>query len=115
MLEAKDEIYNLRTEAEREIRERRAELQRLESKLLQREELLEERSIKLEQKEKQISSQEKESARIQAELSEVLRKERLKLEAIAGLSSAEAKALLMKRLEEEARYESAKKIREIEL
>nr|WP_320414649.1 ribonuclease Y [Candidatus Hakubella thermalkaliphila] len=115
LLEAKDEIYNLRTEAEREIRERRAELQRLESKLLQREELLEERSIKLEQKEKQISSQEKESARIQAELSEVLRKERLKLEAIADLSAAEAKALLMKRLEEEARYESAKKIREIEL
>lgn len=115
LLEAKDEIYNLRTEAEKEIRERRAELQRLESKLLQREELLEERSIKLEQKEKQISSQEKENARIQTELSEVLRKERLKLEAIAGLSSAEAKALLMKRLEEEARYESAKKIREIEL
>ncbi|GFP36315.1 hypothetical protein HKBW3S43_02104, partial [Candidatus Hakubella thermalkaliphila] len=54
MLEAKDQIYNLRTEAEREIRERRAELQRLESKLLQREELLEERSIKLAQKEKQI-------------------------------------------------------------
>jgi len=115
LIEAKDEIYNMRQAAEKEIREKRSELQKMENRLLQREGILEERFIKLDQREKQVGFLEKENARLQNELSETLRKERLKLEAIAGLSSAEAKTLLMKRLEEEARHDSAKLLREIEI
>jgi len=115
LIEAKDEIYNMRQAAEKEIREKRSELQKMENRLLQREGVLEERFIKLDQREKQVGFLEKENSRLQNELSETLRKERLKLEAIAGLSSAEAKTLLMKRLEEEARYDSAKLLREIEI
>jgi len=115
LIEAKDEIYNMRQAAEKEIREKRSELQKMENRLLQREGILEERFIKLDQREKQVGFLEKENARLQNELSETLRKERLKLEAIAGLSSAEAKTLLMKRLEEEARHNSAKLLREIEI
>ena len=115
LVEAKDEIYNMRLEAEKDIREKRSELQKLENRLLQKEEVLEERFIKIDQREKQVVFLEKENARLQNELSETLRKERLKLEAIAGLSSSEAKALLMKRLEEEARHDSAKLLREIEI
>jgi ribonuclease Y len=115
LIEAKDEIYNMRQAAEKEIREKRSELQKMENRLLQREGVLEERFIKLDQREKQVGFLEKENARLQNELSETLRKERLKLEAIAGLSSAEAKTLLMKRLEEEARHDSAKLLREIEI
>jgi ribonuclease Y len=105
----------MRQAAEKEIREKRSELQKMENRLLQREGVLEERFIKLDQREKQVGFLEKENARLQNELSETLRKERLKLEAIAGLSSAEAKTLLMKRLEEEARHDSAKLLREIEI
>jgi ribonuclease Y len=115
LIEAKDEIYNMRQEAEKEIREKRSELQKMENRLLQREGVLEDRLIKLDQREKQVGFLEKENTRLQNELSETLRKERLKLEAIAGLSSSEAKTLLMKRLEEEARHDSAKLLREIEI
>ena len=40
VLEAKDEVYRLRTEAEKENRRRRNELQRLEKRVLQKEETL---------------------------------------------------------------------------
>src|SRR3972149_1194128 len=47
-------------------------------------------------------------------LDEILGKEILRLEAIAELTKEEAKAILIKKIEEEARYESAKEIRNIE-
>src|SRR4030042_6298559 len=68
LVEAKDEIYNMRLEAEKDIREKRSELQKLENRLLQKEEVLEERFIKIDQREKQVVFLEKENARLQNEL-----------------------------------------------
>jgi len=114
ILAAKDETYNIRREAERELRERRSELQRLERRLIQKEEMLDAKNEVLDKKEKLIASKENEIARLQSELEETYKKERLVLEQIAGLSSEEAKKILLKRLEDETKHEAAKMIREIE-
>ena len=49
----------------------------------------------------------------QAELDQLVGDERRRLEALAGISSAEAKAELVKRLEEEAHADAANRLREI--
>ena len=54
ILEAKDEIFNLKTEADREARARREELQAVEKRVLKREELADKRSSTLDKREENI-------------------------------------------------------------
>jgi len=114
LINAKDEIHVLRSEAEREIRDRRNELQRVERRLSQKEESLDSRTNALDKKERTLSDREREMSRIESELTEIYEKEMRLLEQIAGLSADEARQLLLKRVEDETRHEAAMMIREIE-
>ncbi|PIU27806.1 ribonuclease Y [Candidatus Aquicultor secundus] len=114
LINAKDEIHALRSEAERELRDRRNEIQRMERRLSQKEESLDGRSSNLDRKERSFSDREKEIARVENELSEIYGKELKLLEQIAGLSAGEARQLLLKRVEDETRHEVAMMIRDIE-
>lgn len=114
LVEAKDEIFAMRSEAERETKNRRNELQRFERRLLQREEQLENRVENLEKKEKSLASKEAEIQSLKEEIERTLVLEKEKLENIAGLSKEDAKQLILQQVEEESKREAAQVIKKIE-
>jgi ribonuclease Y len=115
LLEAKDEIFTLRNEAERDIKNRRAELQKLEKRLLQKEEQLDARAGALERREREIERQEGEIERIKGELERLREEEREKLERIAGMSREEAREYLLRQVEEESKREAAQILKKMEM
>ncbi len=114
MVETKEEVYKIRVIEEEKLRSQKKDLRKLEDRLAHRESIIDKKSMKLDRRESIVSGKEREVNYLKVELEKNLQEQRKKLERIADLSSADAKALLMKRLEEEARFDSAKKIREIE-
>jgi ribonuclease Y len=114
LLEAKDEIFGLRNETEKEIKNRRNELQRFERRLQQREEQIDNRSENLEKRERDIKSKESDIGSLRAEVKKTLEQERERLEKIAALSKEDAKQLLLKQVEEETKREAAQVIKKIE-
>jgi ribonuclease Y len=121
MLQAKDEIYQLKLDFEGETKETRKELQNLERRLLQKEENLEKkgetldnREMNLAGKERILTQQEKRLAEEQANLERLIEEERAQLERAAGISSAEAKEVLIRSMEGEARRDVAKLVKRIE-
>ena len=119
--QAKELLYQMRSEFERETKEKYRDLQRLENRLLKREEQVEKKIAILEKKEDALTYREKELRNKEKDIEErkiiyerLLREEREKLEALAQMSSEEAKQLLLKQVEEETRHEAAKLIRQIE-
>ncbi len=120
-LQAKDSLYQMKTEFEREIRDRRSELQGFEKRLIQKEEHVEKRTSIVEQREGELTKKEraldqKREAIQQREAtySRLVEEQRVQLEKISGISSSEARDLLMKSVEEETRHEAALLIRNIE-
>ncbi len=114
MLEAKEEVHKLRNEFERESRERRNELQRIERRLIQKEEVLDKKSESLELKDDKLNKKIKDIEDKQQEIQHLYDKELLKLEELSGLTSEEAKQLLLSDIEKEVKYESAMLIKETE-
>jgi ribonuclease Y len=115
LLEAKEESIKAKNEAEKEAKERRNELQRLEKRLLQKEEVLDRKIEKVGEREEEIKEKSEMFDAKQAELAESLSKQHRELERIAGMTMEEAKHTLLVTIEQEARFESAKMIRDIEL
>lgn len=113
-LEAKEEVHKLRADQEREYRERRNELQRMERRVVQKEEALDRKMELLEKKENELVSREADVQRIKEELEELYRKQLAELERLSGLSSEEAKNILLTNIEKEIRHEAAMMIKEIE-
>ncbi len=114
LLEAKDEIHRNRQEAEKDIRERRRELDRIERRIIQKEEMLDKKSDNMEKKEQFIHDKEKEIERSQQDL-EIIRTQQLKeLERLSGLTSEEAKEILLYNVEQQIRQETAIMIKSIE-
>lgn len=114
VLEAKEEVFRLKKEAEQENRERRMEIQRLERRLLQKEEALDRKIENIEKKEEALNRKETELDRMREELSRLIEQHRSELERISGLSSEEAKEILLAEVEKEVRQETAMLIKEIE-
>ncbi len=120
-LQAKEEAYRIKAEFEKEMEQKRAELMRLEKRLQQREmnidkrvDLLDAKEADLERKERELKERESAVQEKERRYAELLQEERERLERISGISAEEAKHMLMERMEEEARYEAAKRIKEIE-
>jgi ribonuclease Y len=114
ILEAKEEIHVMRNDADRENRERRVELQRLERRLLQKEESLDRKMDGLEKKEDNIQKKDQELGQIRLQLDELLKKHVTELERISGLTTEEARELLLNNIREEVKRESALIIKESE-
>ena len=120
-LEAKEKLLAITAEFERKTQHQREELTSIEKKLASREEQIERRAAGLDRRESDIES------RVQAskdalqraqerekELDELAAQQQAELEKISGMSPQDAKRALMKAMENEARNESAKRIRQIE-
>ncbi len=114
LLEGKEQLQNLKLKADEEIKSQRIEMQKMENRLISREEAIEKKAHYLEKKENSVYAREKGIEEKNSKLEEVLKKEVLRLEAIAELTKEEAKAVLMKKMADEARYEASKEIRKIE-
>lgn len=114
LLEAKEEIHKNRIEFDREIKERRNELQRQERRIQQKEETLDRKVESLEAKEDMLNRKSKEIQALQEETLEIQRKQLEELERISGLTVEEAKNYLLKNIENEVKHEAAIMIKDIE-
>ncbi|HHX96036.1 MAG TPA: ribonuclease Y [Clostridia bacterium] len=114
ILEAKEEIHKLRVELDRETRERRNEMQRLERRLLQKEEMLDRKSELIEGKEESIRSQVQELNQEKEEITKIKAQQMDELVRISNLSFNQAREMILKRVEEEIKHETAMLIKEYE-
>ncbi|MGI6412191.1 MAG: ribonuclease Y [Syntrophomonadaceae bacterium] len=114
LLEARDEIHHNRMEAEKDLRERRRELDRMERRIIQKEELLDKKTDNIEKKEHLLHEKEKEVEKTQNDLKLVLSQQLKELERLSGLSSEEAKELLLNNVEQQIRQETAIMIKSME-
>jgi ribonuclease Y len=119
-LEGKEEAYRRRDELLEEAEQRRAEVDRQEKRLAEREEILERKLDVLDQRQERIAGREEELSQRREELNtaeeevESRRADlRARLEKIAGLTAKEARAELVSRIEDEARAEAARTVRDI--
>ncbi|MCK8114247.1 ribonuclease Y [Anaerosoma tenue] len=114
LLEAKDEILRLKGQAEEEAKERRKELGALENRLLQREESLDRRTDSLDKREHQMSSQAGQIIKREKELEDAIADEKARLESLAGMTTEEAKSVLLERVRQDVSHDSAMIVREAE-
>jgi len=114
LLEAKEEVLKLRNEVERENKERRSELQRMERRLMQKEESLDRKTESMERKEDALNKKEAEAERIKQDLNQIYNKQVAELERISGMTSDEARQILLADVEKEIQHEAAKMIKDIE-
>lgn len=114
LIEAKDQIFVMKQEAEAEVKERRREIATLEARLAQREESIDRRVESLDKREHQLSSLQGQIAKQERDLAELIAQERERLESLAGISTEEAKAILMNRIKDEVKLDAAAYIRESE-
>lgn len=114
ILEAKDEIHKLRSEADRELRDRRAEVQRQERRIIQKEESLDKKTENIEKKEELLAEKIKAADDRMEEVELLKRSELEMLEKVSGYTKEQAKALLMEQLDESLTHEKAVKILDFE-
>ncbi|MBE6949308.1 MAG: ribonuclease Y [Ruminococcaceae bacterium] len=114
LLEAKEEIHKARLENDREVKERRNELQKQERRLLQKEENLDKKTDALERKNEQFNKKLAELETQREEVAVLKRSQLEMLEKISGYSVEEAKSYLLTSIESEVTHEAAMKVKEIE-
>ena len=114
ILEAKEEVYRIKSENEKENRDRRNELQRAERRLAQREETLDKKIDGVEQREEALNKKQKEVETLEASIQELHDRQLKELETISGMSMDEAREILLSNVERDARHEAALIIRDIE-
>ncbi len=113
-LEAKEEVHKLRTELERESKDRRSELQRMERRLMQKEESLDRKISNVEKKEEDLRIKEEKNREYKEKLEELHREQLTELERVSGMSSEEAKELLLQRVREEIEHDMLVMVKDIE-
>jgi len=113
-LEAKDLLYRMRQDFERETKDRRQEILNSEKRLTQKEENIDRRLGLLEKKEKEIElrqenlrKQEESIKAKDSQLHQLIAEEKERLQKISSLSAEEAKQILLNRLNEELNVEKA--------
>ena len=121
VLQAKDYLLKAKTDFERDSKERKAELDSLEKKIRSKEENLERRVDLLVQKEGNIEGREKSLTQKETQVSEKHKKlddliedQRRQLERVAGITSEEAKQVLIQSMEADAKRDAVALIRKAE-
>jgi len=120
-IQAKDSVLKERAELEKEVRETRRELQNQEKRLFSKEEAIDKRlesfdkrENDLARREQSLKTREKNIEEKNLEYDRQIDEARRRLEQVAGLTREEAKRSLIDQMVEEAKHESAKRIRVIE-
>jgi ribonucrease Y len=120
VLAGREEAMKQRESIESDVRKRRDELQAEERRIGERDTNLERRVEQVEQRDRELGRRASEMGRReklvadrQVELDQLVGQERTRLESLAGMTAVEAKAELLRRLEEEAQADAASRMREI--
>ena len=120
-LQAKDSLYQMKVEFDKETKEKKEQLLIQERRLFNKEENLDKKAEQIEkrdgrivEKEKTIEKAENELIKKEKEYQQILADQREQLERLAGISSEEAKQVLIRSMELEAKHDAAKLIRRIE-
>jgi len=121
LLEAKERTHELVVEAERQARERRQQQAGVEQTLSRRDEKLTERAAGLEHREKEIRAQEqtlqkrdKATAEATAKYQSLVTEQQRELQRVAGLTADEARDLLLKQIEGDAKRDCANLVKRLE-
>ena len=121
LLEAKEESHEFRKQVEEELRERRIEIQKQEERLMQKEDLLDKKSITLDQREMTLEKRDQALAETQQQIQEMeskvealLAEQQQELERISGYTMDQARDIILQRMEEELKQETALMIKEAE-
>ena len=112
LLEAKEESLKTKNELDKEIRERRAEIQRNEHRVLQKEENLDKKLDALEKREAEYAVKEEAVNKQKEEIAKLNQQRVQELERISGLTSEQAKEFLLKTVEEDVKLDTAKLVKE---
>ena len=120
ILEAKDEWFKSKQKFERETQSRKEEIAKLERALAGKEsnlnrkvDILDKKERDIQHRDKTLSIKEKATETKERELDRLIADQNTQLEKIAGMTSDEAKKLLISNLEAVARREAASMIKEI--
>jgi len=121
LLAAKEKAHDILMEAERQARTDRQQAATLEQALARRESAAVERQASIERLEKELASREKllsererHTAAAAAKCDELVAQHKHELERVAGLTADEAKELLIKQTEGEARHDSANLLKRLD-
>jgi ribonuclease Y len=114
ILGAQEEVVRLRSSAEQEIKDQRQEVNQLERRFLQREEQLERKIEAQEQSQSSLAIRESQVQEAFNEVEALKEQQRQALEETAGLSTAEARQMVIKRGEEEAQHDLSRRYYELE-
>ncbi len=114
LLEAKEESLRTKNELEKETKDRRSELQRYEKRVFSKEEAVLSKEEAVEKKERALAEREERLAKVKAEVDKLNEQRTQELERISGLTSDQAKDLLLKTVEDEVKLDTAKLIKEME-
>ena len=120
-LEAKDRLLKMKNDFDTETRETRTELKKREKRLIQKEEHIdrkidqfETRDRDMSKKEKKLTNREEKLVQSEKHYDQLVDEQKRQLEKISGLTAEQAKELLIRAMENDARYEGAKLIKRIE-
>ena len=120
-IQAKDSVLRGKADSEKEVREARRELQNQEKRLIGKEEMIDKRVDSVDKREGELSrretalkSREKAIEEQAVECARQVDQARRQLEQVAGMTREEAKKSLIDEMTEEAKHDSAKRIRVIE-
>ena len=114
ILEARDEAHRLRDVVEQENKEKRQEIARQERKLAQKEEYLDEKLIGLDGQREALAVQERAAQSHLQDAWNLKEKQQRELERVAQMPADEARALLLKQVEDDTRLEASRLIQRME-
>ncbi|MEI8355952.1 MAG: ribonuclease Y [Deltaproteobacteria bacterium] len=121
LLHAKDVAFQAKAEFERESKDKRRDLQAFEKRLQQKEEnldkkimIFDQRDAELFRRDQAVNAREQSTLQKEEKINQMLEEGRINLEKISGLTSEEAKKVLIEALENEAKLDAAKRIKAIE-
>ncbi|MBT3864429.1 ribonuclease Y [Candidatus Peregrinibacteria bacterium] len=114
LLEAKSEAYKLQDEAKKEEQRRREQLSKIEERLVQKEGSLDQKSDKVEKLKGELENKVDSVKKLREEVDEIYKLQQAQLEKVAGMSKEEAKDVLLKKVEMDAKEEIAAAIKNAE-
>jgi ribonuclease Y len=114
LVEAKDEAFRLRQEAEADLKARRAEIERKEDRIAHREAALDARANSLDRKEQSVEDRETHIQRQKEDVARLEATARSEVERVAGMSASDAKAMLAEQIQDEAKRDAMVLVRDIE-
>jgi ribonuclease Y len=113
-VQARDEALEMRNEIERENKRLQREIRQEEARLQRRRASLDDRFDQMDKRERKLNARQSAMDKRFSKLEKLEKERAVELERVAAMSQEEAKALLLKTVEEGARQDMARTIREVE-